>query len=348
MGNAAEILIHSLVHALLITGFVFTMMLLIDYVNILTRGRLDGAVSKRQGFQYIVTSFLGATPGCLGAFMNVSFYIHGVITFGALAGGMIATSGDEAFVMLAQFPKYALLLFGILFAVGIAGGFLSDKIFRFLGIEYKSPGCKTYRNLSEKCECRPLGIKEIIKEFKDISLNRFLLFVVILTYIYTFGAGIIGPQKWNWMRVTALGLLGLSLFIIFTVDEHYLQEHVWNHIFKKHVGRIFLWSFGVLLILNFGLAFWSIESFVRDSMVWVLLLSVVVGVIPESGPHLIFVMMFSKGMIPFSVLLAGSVVQDGHGMLPLLSYSVKDSVKVKLFNVVVGILVGGPLYLMGF
>ena len=34
----------------------------------------------------------GATPGCLGAFMNVSLYVHGMISFGAIVGGTIATS----------------------------------------------------------------------------------------------------------------------------------------------------------------------------------------------------------------------------------------------------------------
>ncbi|MDA3792984.1 MAG: arsenic efflux protein [Elusimicrobia bacterium] len=343
-----HIFLHSLEHALTITGFVFAMMLLIDYGNILTRGRLDAALGKRQGFQYLITSFLGTTPGCLGAFMNVSFYMHGVITFGALVGGMIATSGDEAFVMLAQFPKAALLLFAILFVLGIAGGFLSDKFCKIFGIKYMPGECRIYNDISKKCNCRPLGLKEIYKEFKNISLSRFLLMAVIVTYIYLFFTGIIGPGAWNWVRVTALALLVMSLFIVVTVDEHYLQEHVWNHIFKKHVGSIFLWSLAVLAVLNFGLVFWNIEGFVKSHMVWVLLISVIIGIIPESGPHLIFVMMFAKGLIPFSVLVAGSIVQDGHGMLPLFAYSVKDALKVKLFNVVIGLTVGGALYFFGF
>ncbi|MEA3505950.1 MAG: putative manganese transporter [Elusimicrobiota bacterium] len=342
------ILIVSLKHALTITGFVFGMMLLIDYVNILTRGKLDGMVRKRQGYQYIITSFLGVTPGCLGAFMNVSFYIHGVISFGALAGGMIATSGDAAFVMLAEFPRIALILFGLLFLIGIPAAFLIDWFGRSFGLEYGPPECELYRNITEKCECSPLGIKAIAEEFKNITLTRFSLLAVIITYIYVFSAGIIGPQNWDWIRVTALVLLALALFIVVTVDEHYLHEHIWNHIFKKHVGAIFLWSFGILLVLEAGTTFWNIESFVRANMVWVLLLSVIIGIIPDSGPHLIFVMLFSKGMIPFSVLLASSIVQDGHGMLPLLAYSVKDAVKVKLFNVVIGLLIGGGLYLVGF
>ena len=48
--------------------------------------------------------------------------------------------------------------------------------------------------------------------------------------------------------------------------------------------------------------------------------------------------------IPFSVLFTASFVQDGHGMLPMLSYSVKDSLLIKLLNYVFGVFVGGGLY----
>ena len=74
-----------------------------------------------------------------------------------------------------------------------------------------------------------------------------------------------------------------------------------------------------------------------------LLISVFIGVIPESGPHLVFVMLFAQGHIPFSVLLASSMVQEGHGMLPLLSYTLKDSMLIKAFNLVYGLLIGGIL-----
>ena len=52
-----------------------------------------------------------------------------------------------------------------------------------------------------------------------------------------------------------------------------------------------------------------------------LMLAVLIGIIPESGPHLVFVSLFTKGAIPFSILPASSIVQDGHGMLPLLVVS---------------------------
>jgi len=121
-------------YSLLITVFVFVMMLLIDYFNVITNGRMSQSIKGSRGRQYLIASFLGSTPGCLGAFLNVSFYIHGLMSFGVLVGGMIATSGDEAFVMLALFPDKALLLFGILFILGIVLAWLSDKIAGLLNI----------------------------------------------------------------------------------------------------------------------------------------------------------------------------------------------------------------------
>lgn len=111
--------------------------------------------------------------------------------------------------------------------------------------------------------------------------------------------------------------------------------------------RVFLWSFFALLVVDVGLKFWDLESFVHAHMFWVLLVASLIGIVPESGPHLIFVMMFAKGIIPFSVLLASSIVQDGHGMLPLLSYTIRDSLLIKLINLLIGLMCGLILYMVG-
>ncbi len=82
-------------------------------------------------------------------------------------------------------------------------------------------------------------------------------------------------------------------------------------------------------------------------MILIFLICALVGIIPESGPHMIFVMMFANGLIPFSILLTSSIVQDGHGMLPLFSYTIKDSVLIKMFNLIFAIVIGLPLFLLG-
>jgi len=52
--------------------------------------------------------------------------------------------------------------------------------------------------------------------------------------------------------------------------------------------------------------------------------------------------------VPFSILLTSSIVQDGHGMLPLLSISIKDFAFIKLFNLIFGLTVGTLCFLAGF
>jgi hypothetical protein len=82
-------------------------------------------------------------------------------------------------------------------------------------------------------------------------------------------------------------------------------------------------------------------------MILILLICALVRLISESGPHMIFVMMFANGLILFSILLTSSIIQDGHGMLPLFSYTIKDSVLIKMFNFIFTIVIGLPLFLLG-
>ena len=65
-----------------------------------------------------------------------------------------------------------------------------------------------------------------------------------------------------------------------------------------------------------------------------------------NNEQLVFTVMFARGLIPFSVILASSIIQDGHGMLPLLSYTVGDSMLIKLFNLAFGLTIGAALYLV--
>jgi len=84
----------------------------------------------------------------------------------------------------------------------------------------------------------------------------------------------------------------------------------------------------------------DIGSLIQDNLYFVLLIAVLVGIIPESGPHLVFVTLFSQGTIPFSILLANSIVQDGHGTLPLLAVSGRAFIWLKVINIVVGLALG--------
>ena len=140
----------------------------------------------------------------------------------------------------------------------------------------------------------------------------------------------------------------MGLFIIITAPEHFLNEHLWQHIFKKHLLKIFLWTFGALFFIHFLLHYIHIESWIKTNQMIILIIAVLIGIIPESGPHIVFITLFASGSIPFSILIANSIVQDGHGALPLLAESKRSFVSLKLVNVGVGFLAGVIGMMLGF
>lgn len=274
---------NSTLESLKVTMLVLLMMVLVDIINVKSKGKLETILqSGRKWKQYIVASLLGAAPGCLGSFAGVSLYIHGMISLGALTGLMLATSGEEQFIILALFPQEAMLLFSILFILGIITGLLTDYFVKKF-------------NITKCLDCK---------------------------------------------------------FVQYHPDEggykHYFTDHIWRHIIKGHLAKIFFWTFSSIVIIEFGLTFIDLKSVSTEYTIFILLFAALLGLIPESGPHLIIVMLFAKGIIPFSVLFTSAIVQDGHGMLPLLSYSIKDSLKIKLFNFAFGLILGLSAYLIGY
>jgi hypothetical protein len=335
-----EYIFETFQKSIIITLFVLIMMIVIEYINVQSKNRLFNKLQNSPFIQIIIAAILGITPGCMGAFMVVSLYTHKMVTLGALVAVMIATSGDEAFVMFALFPYKALILHFVLFIIAIISGYTvylfskKNKIISQEGYE-----------IHENNYCKCFNSELILPQLKTISFERalFLLSTIITLTLLLFG--LIGEPEWNWEKVTLFSGLIFLLFIFITVPDHFLNEHLYNHVIKKHLIKIFLWTFGSLLVLYFVKSNEIVNGFVSENQYIILLLAVVIGIIPESGPHLVFVTMFAQGLIPFSILLTNSIVQDGHGMLPLLAESRKDFIKVKAINILVGLIVGSILWL---
>jgi len=62
--------------AIIITGLVFVMMMVIEYINVASRGIWQNRLSGNRWKQYIVAGLLGAIPGCLGAFTVVALFSY--------------------------------------------------------------------------------------------------------------------------------------------------------------------------------------------------------------------------------------------------------------------------------
>jgi hypothetical protein len=144
----------------------------------------------------------------------------------------------------------------------------------------------------------------------------------------------------QWMNILFAGLSVLVLLVLIFASDHFVEEHLWHHIVRKHLPVIFAWTFGVLLVLGIALQYVDIDHWISSNTALMILLATLIGIIPESGPHMVFVTLFATGVVPFPVLLASSISQDGHAGIPLLAESKKSFIWAKLINCGIALLAG--------
>ena len=379
MTEVLDILLDSLRNAVLISGLVVVMMMLIESMNITSRGDFFSGLRRSRIGQVAVSAALGAVPGCMGGFASVSLYTHGIISFGALVAMMIASSGDEAFVMLAMMPDKAWWIFLVLLAIAIVAGLVVDLIYK------PSPAVTA-------C-CEPsyaIHSDEDKHTGRHFTLRRVLMLLGVVAFVVALLSGVlehehapalpsasaapaqpstsVAPALPSASAAPASGMVsdsgsfnllseewmywlfgGLSLILLAVLifgDDHFVEEHLWHHIVVRHLPSVFCWTFGVLLVLGFGLRYLDIASWINSNTVLMILLATLVGIIPESGPHLVFVTLYAAGVVPFPVLLASCISQDGHASLPLLAESKSGFLRAKALNCLVALLAAFAAYFL--
>jgi hypothetical protein len=329
---------------MMITIFVISMMLILEFINVLSRGRWLRDLQMTVFGQNLLAALLGALPGCLGSFSVVSMYAHRVVRLGAVMATMMVTLGDEAFVMFALFPVEASLLTGLLMGLGVVTGLVVDRLVL--------PG----REAPEKC---PIGFtlhdeqapftlspRKIVAQLQSGQMIRSLLLLVMTGFIVLLSTSHLG-HGFGWEQYTLIGVGVFTLVLVLAADEHFLTDHLWKHVILKHVIKIFLWVFFTLLALAL-IRHMDWQRHLTSNPLTLIFAGAVIGLIPQSGPHLLFVNLFAQGLAPFSVLLTNALVQDGHACLPLLAHSRRDFFIVKGVKFVVGLSLGLSLYLLGY
>ena len=361
----------------MITSFVMVMMLLIEYINVVSKGTWSRKLQGSRFQQIFICAFLGLVPGCLGGFAVVSLFTHNLVNFGALVACMIATFGDEAFVLFAVAPDTAILLSAVIFFIAIATGLVINIFVKKFPSPFGPEHFAIHHSDHEHAHSDVTGNWRY--NLKHLSFQRAILITCIILVIvaillgwfehshdagdmhthttdihlcddhahhYGDVSGIVLQERWLNILFVVVGLM--ALFIITVVQEHFLQDHLWGHIIKKHLPRIFLWTLGVLTVLHAGGHFFDVDGWIRENYLYMIFLAILIGLIPESGPHIVFITLFVNGTIPFSILLVNSIVQEGHAGLPLLAESKRGFLWMKAISAAVGLIVGFLGLFIGF
>ena len=211
-----------------ITAFVAVMMLVVEYLNVQTRGVARRTLQGSRLRQYVMAALLGATPGCLGAYVLVTLHIQRSITLGALVAGMIATSGDELFVMAALFPGTAAAMTAGLAVVGILAGWLTDSIAQRIGAKHQHDGCCDFEE-EHGSSCGCLTREGVREAWRRPSAGRLATTGALVLFIAALALGYLGPPEWGFKRAAFLTVGFVGLFIVATVPEPFLADHILDH-----------------------------------------------------------------------------------------------------------------------
>ncbi len=351
------VLFSILKNSLSITFFVLAMMLFIEYVNVRTQGAFCNKIQKRGWKQVVIGVLFGLFPGCLGTYTVVTLYSHNLVSLGALFATFVATMGDEAFLLFSLDISTALQISAVLVVIAVVGGFLIDFLWKRNEKSVKPSHFEIHEHEHDDGGHEHNAVSSIREHIVHPSSQRaMLLFGVLLIFVLSV-LGEIGhshdvfpgmehvehEHRIDWFSMTFVCLSIAVAYIIAIVPEHFLQTHFWEHIIKKHFLKILGWTTCIIAIVHLVDSWVELQNIVSQYQWQILIAAVLVGLIPESGPHIIFISLFLSGHIPFAVLLANAIVQDGHGGLPLFAESPKTFVGIKLIKAIIALCVGFAL-----
>lgn len=167
---------------------------------------------------------------------------------------------------------------------------------------------------------------------------------------------------------TTIGSLGTLLSIIMMIasnkfiqnDTHeetelktlFLKETIVHS--AQETAFVATWVFVAyfvyeLFILGLGLGNYMageaiVTEFLSQTGFTAVLLGTLIGVIPGCGPQIIFVTLYTKGILPFAALLANAISQDGDALFPLIALDKRSAVWSTIFNTIAALIVGILVY----
>ena len=247
---------------LILTAVVVGIMLLVDFVRQYAGSMAESRLWERKRWIIPLAAMLGAIPGCVGGYVTVSLYDKRVVPFGALMAMAVATMGDETFMMIAMFPKTALIIILGTVLAGIVTGYVCEAL--------------------------------KVNGYKDTALTS-----------------------------AAAG-----------------HDHSgWKHSLL-HALKLFIWASCIMLAVRVAGLYIDLEHLVAGNAAVLVLIAVLIGLIPASGPHMVFVTLFAQGILPLPVFLANCIAQEGHAGIPLMASDRKAFLRMKLIKSILALAAG--------
>lgn len=342
---------------LAVSVFVALSLLLIYSMQHYLGADLIGYLNNHPKWQVPIAAFLGMLPGCGGAIVVVTQFVHGKISFGALVAVLISTMGDASFLLIASEPQTAILVLSVSTLSAIIAGYLLDK---FHGPDFMKPEPNN-ETADAPSHCRVE--KGVVPGFLNWSWRLLLLPGLILGIMSAFLVdtdAFFGPWA-EYQPTTWIGFIGAIVCLLLWLYQPPGYSWAVNTSDKNSTGSRLLdmvaneTSFVTAWVITGFLCFellvyftgLNLEGLFENLGFMVILLAVLVGFIPGCGPQIITTTLYLQGVVPLSAQLANAISNDGDALFPALALAPKASFYATLYSAVPAVIVGYLAFGMG-
>ncbi|MCF6464665.1 putative manganese transporter [Clostridium sp. Cult2] len=198
--------------------------------------------------------------------------------------------------------------------------------------------------------------------------NGYMVYWIIIAVGLIFGVLDLFQVDLNNLAIpnlgTIMGVIGTGLSIIMMImgkkfiqaDTHeetelkvlFLKETLIHN--AQETAFVATWVFFAylayeLFILGLGLGDYVagealVTSFLSQTGLSAVIVGTLIGIIPGCGPQIIFVSLYTKGILPFAALLANAISQDGDALFPLIAIDKRSAFWSTVFNTIAALVVG--------
>ncbi len=360
--EVARVIARSFADAYLqVTVFVAATLFLFYFIEHHFKWDVAFFFRRYRQWQVPTAAFLGMLPGCGGAIIVITKYLQGGLSFGSVVAVLTATMGDAAFVLLAQSPTEAFIIFSATLIVGVVSGKTVDLVH---GSEFLRP-----RNLTANRTIRSAVRRVDSKVSKTIWVallipGVFVGIAVALQFNTDIFGAVFGIDTLLWLGIFG-SLISLVIWTISPLTEKsgvdlketekdttsasLNTEESLNNVLGRVVGdTVFVtaWVIVAFLIYELGVYYFQFElgSLFHLGAIFVPLIAIIVGFIPGCGPQVLVCSMYLNGVLPFSAEVGNAISNDGDALFPAIALDPKIAVIATLYSAIPAILVAYSYY----
>lgn len=323
--------------------------------------KLDTAalLDKHKRYHIPIAAFMGALPGCGGAIIVMTQYVTGRLGFGSVVAVLTSTMGDAAFLLIAQEPKTALLVYIVSLSAGIISGYIVEAIH---GQDF----------MRKKRDDEAHFKSDLFGAPEKPSPLRYIWLVLILPAIALGIGNAFQVDTDQWFGALAayqptiwIGYSGALLAVLMWALAENSGPSVtnlsygalcgggsqWQTILSRtavDTNFVTVWVIGAFLLFELTVHWTGFDfgSIFRSWGALLPLIATIVGFLPGCGPQILVTTFYLQGLIPLSAQMANAISNDGDALFPAIAMAPKTAILATLYTAVPALLIGYGFYFM--